>query len=265
MNGWSISNSMKANKHWQSGNGGVINLLNKNTLPKPLRVQTTSSIAQDPISTVLINSTAGGSSIYAYMLHAPSSQPAYMLPCGYLEGKTDITDSDVNSAPWLLSKYVKNTKKDISTINTWYAVLTVKTLPKEWKDKNIYVVRSSTLFAYAYMTGSYVRSYTQQIFYTSEYNVTGLDYKLINNDTTFTGIKVDINKPIVWKMTFNESQQYERVGVGIMWGSSTNTSLRFICDGNYTEAMTLSGSFNIKYELLTEEEYNERYATQSNA
>lgn len=247
MRGHALSGSRKLDKHWQSGGRMTLDLLRKKTFPHPFLSTKESSIMQDPVKTV----KPLGASIYEYYWGNGVSD--FSLFSGFL--KPDIwkkyrqlgTSLYINARPFITSQYVK---KRTWGGNVFYWLFTVKSIPKEWKDKNVYIRNPGGIFGcHESRTnlGTDTLQADRNVTAKAEGNVTGLATKDFD---TFTGYKVELNKPLVTKIVLREDLGHEIVGVGTGVGS-----LAILCDGQTAEAETLTGSFKIESKLFTEAEY----------
>ena len=95
--------------------------------------------------------------------------------------------------------------------------------------------------------------------YSIDYNVTALDSKTYENYNNVyqTYYKFDVNKPLVTKFTLTQEGQWNGKSiqaVDVAWLGYA--FLTITPETPQNESVELHGKMRIKYELLTEEEYN---------
>ena len=265
MRGWIVSDTMRANRHWQSGEDTELDLLDINSLPRPAFVTLGCSLGTTPPQTVNAMPWLMNQYVLSYSVGV-SRTGGGGTPCGRCTPAfrsllhIGIPDS---TTTWYRSDYVKSDFPTDTKTKVWYKKLTLLEKPTEWKDTPLYV-RDFNVWGIGYISSDnhavtdFVRAQTGSG-YSIDYNITALDSKTYENyDNVYqTYYKFDINKPIVTKFTLTEAGQWNGnsiQAIDVAWlgyGFLTITP-----EVPQTESIKLHGQMRIKYELLTENEYN---------
>ena len=266
MRGWALNNTLKANRHWQSGEGEEIDLLNIYSLPRPIFATAGCSLGTTPPQTVVAMPWLSMKQ-YVLSYSDPVSQfGGGGTPCGRctpaFRSLLHIGNPD-STTTWYKSEYVKSDFPTDTKTKVWYKKLTLLEKPTEWKNTPLYV-RDSSSWGIGYISSDnharteYVHAQTGSDYFI-DYNITALDSKTYKNYNNIyqTYYKFDINKPLVTKFTLTEAGQWSGnliQAIDVAWlGYGL---LTISPEEPQTESIELHGKMRIKYELLTEDEYN---------
>ena len=269
MRGWIVSNTMRANRHWQSGGHRELDLLNINSLPRPNFATAGCSLGTTPPQTVKAMPWLGMKQ-YVLSYSDPVSQfGGGGTPCGRCTPAFRSllnTGTPPSTDTWYRSKYVKSDFPADTKTKVWYKKLTLLEKPTEWKDTPLYV-RDFSSWGIGYISPDissnnhavtvFVHAQTGSN-YSIDYNITGLDSKTYGNYNNVyqTYYKFDIDKPVVTKFTLTEAGQWNGnliQAIDVAWRGYA--FLTITPEEPQTESIELHGKMRIKYELLTEDEY----------
>lgn len=260
MTGQQLSTTRKLNAHWQSGTQKGIDLLKINTFPKPRTISPYSSIYQTPIKTVLpfgVSSDTG----YRYFLYFPGTVTPMGSPAGREKATAHaaLVSNNQISNIFYYTKYIKLNYPEIEP-KAWYAKTTLLSKPNEWKNIPLYINRAVKWRFLYYQTDSSKYPTSQVITGNSNIisaeNITGIP----TNESGYT--RLDINAPIIDKcdivtpgyLTFTNTGKRPIEGICIEWPGLSE--IEIFPEPYESASQNLTGKFLIKYELLTESEYN---------
>lgn len=261
MNGWASSGSLKANKHWQSGNGKQFDLLKLSSFPysRTEMYPNYSSPSMDPVKTVKALNTK----LYAYVWTGLDTCGT----CGAGEKvKNDYAvDNSSVIARYLFviaNKYIKTVSAVTSEL-IFTKKIKIVTVPNEWKNKDIYLLdyhfynNRWTIGYPGTSTGGGDYLYNQTLYATTEKNTGNLATKIFSEyySSDITGYKVVPGTVYTEKQTLAESDHWSDK-IGLAAGTSGFT---FIADDSSNEAEEeLTGSFKIEvsYEPITSDAEN---------
>lgn len=265
MQGWIVSNTTRANRHWQGSDDIELDLLNINSLPHPNYATTGCSLGTTPPQTVRGLPWSMEQYVLTYS-NGVATHGGGGTPCGRCTPAFRSllhTGIPPSTATWYRSEYVKSDFPTDTKTKVWYMKLTLLEKPTEWKDTPLYVCDFSS-WGIGYISSdnqamtAYVRAQTGSN-YSIDYNITALDSKTYENyDSIYqTYYKFDINKPLVTKFTLTEAGQWNShliQAIDVAWTGFL--VLNITPEMPQTESIKLHGKMRIKYELLTESEYN---------
>ena len=265
MRGWIISSTSRANRHWQSGGNRELDLLNINSLPRPIFATAGCSLGTTPPQTVKAMPWVGMKQYVLSYSEGVTSTGGGGTPCGRCTTAFRSLlhiGNPTSTTTWYKSKYVKSDFPMDTKTKVWYRKLTLLEKPTEWKDTPLYV-RDSSSWGIGYISDNHAR--TDFIHaqtgsnYFIDYNITALDSKTYGNYNNVyeTYYKFDIDKPVVTKLTLTEAGQWKDnliQAIDVAWMGYA--FLTITPEEPQTESVKLHGKMRIKYELLTENEYN---------
>ena len=269
MRGWAQSDTLRANRHWQSGEDIELDLLNIDSLPRPNYAITSCSLGTTPPQTVKALPWSMKQYVLSYA-DAVSKYGGGGTPCGRCTPAFRSllhNGTPPSTATWYRSEYVRSDFPADTKPKVWYKKLTLLETPTEWKDTPLYVrdfsswgigYISSDISSVNYAATSFVNAQTGSD-YSIDYNITALDSKTYGNYNNIyeTYYKFDINKPVVSKLTLTEPGQWNGnsiQAIDVAWRGYAFLTITPEMPQN--ESVELHGKMRIKYELLTEEEYN---------
>lgn len=266
MQGWIISSTTRANRHWQSGSKKGLDLLNVNSLPRPIFATAGCSLGTTPPQTVVAMPWLGMKQYVLSYSEGVSTYGGGGTPCGRctsaFRSLLHIGNPE-STTTWYRSGHVKSDFPTDTKTKVWYKKLTLLEKPTEWKDTPLYV-RDFSSWGIGYISSD---NHAVTVFvhaqngsaHSIDYNITGLDTRTYQNYNNIyqTYYKFDIDKPLVTKFTLTEAGQWNGnsiQGIDVAWLGYA--FLTITPEEPQTESIELHGKMRIKYELLTESEYN---------
>lgn len=266
MQGWIVSDTIRANRHWQSSDDIELDLLNIDSLPRPIFATAGCSLGTTPPQTVVAMPWLGMKQYVLSYSDGVSAHGGGGTPCGRCTPAFRSLlhiGTPTSTTTWYKSEYVKSDFPTEAKTKVWYKKLTLLEKPEEWKDTPLYV-RDFSSWGIGYISSDnhavtdFVHAQTGSN-YSIDYNITALDARTYQNYNNIyqTYYKFDIDKPVVTKFTLTEAGQWNGnsiQAIDVAWLGYA--FLTITSEESQTESIELHGKMRIKYELLTEDEYN---------